>query len=61
MLCPKCGYGQLASKAIEKEPDSDTKERTCGRCGYKFLTVELDVDMFEKLTKKEWYREKIPQ
>lgn len=48
MTCPKCGED---TKVIDSrsETDSIMRIRKCVACDYRFKTIELDNDLFEKI------------
>ena len=48
--CPVC-FG--TTKVIETRPEEDcvNRRRLCLECGHKFSTVEIDMDVYKKLTK----------
>ena len=48
MTCPKCGED---TKVIDSrsECDSVLRTRQCVACDYRFKTIELDNDLFEKI------------
>lgn len=47
MNCPVCG-GKCSQQRISEDPGSIRRYRICRDCGYKFRTVEVDEDYFEK-------------
>ena len=47
MNCPICG-GKCLSKDTHKIVDHIKRNRVCEECGYKFPTIEVDEDYFEK-------------
>lgn len=51
MTCPKCNG---KTKVIESTIDDDsiTRRRACAECGYRFNTVEIDKDLYERLSKR---------
>lgn len=51
MNCPVCGEN---TKVVDSRPDTDNvmRMRKCLVCGYKFKTLEVDDDLFEKLKKQ---------
>ena len=48
MMCPTCGN---QTKVIDSEASSDSvkRRRKCLSCGYRYSTVEIDVDMYNTL------------
>lgn len=55
MTCPKCNG---KTKVIESITDDDsiTRRRECVECGYRFNTVEIDKDLYERLAKRKEVR-----
>lgn len=51
LLCPVCG---AKTKVIDSHPDEDSinRKRKCLGCGYRFLTVEIDKDLYERILKE---------
>lgn len=50
MLCPKCGSEQLS--VIGSKPDEEKsvkRRRICLSCRYRFNTIEVETDEYEKL------------
>lgn len=48
MKCPKCyAYARIVS--TEKMTDSVERLKECKNCGYRFYTVEIDKDLYEKV------------
>lgn len=47
MTCPICGG---KTKIYDSRPDEETvkRRRECLECGYRFPTMEIDADMFER-------------
>ena len=50
MTCPKCNE---KTKVIDSIPNDDSTERRreCVACGYRFSTVEIDKDLYERLVR----------
>lgn len=50
MTCPKCGGATFVK---DSRPDEDTirRRRECAECKYRFSTVEIDIDYYEKCLK----------
>ena len=50
MTCSKCNG---KTKVIDSRTDEDSTERRreCVECGYRFSTVEVDRDLYERLVK----------
>lgn len=48
MTCPKC---YRKTKVVDSRPDEDSIERRreCVHCGYRFSTLEIDRDYYERL------------
>ena len=48
MTCPVCGG---ATKVVDSRPEVDTvhRRRKCKECGYRFSTVEIEVDVKESI------------
>ena len=56
MTCPKCNE---KTKVIDSHTDEDSTERRreCTACGYRFSTVEVDRDFYERMVKQDdkWF------
>lgn len=52
LLCPLCGG---KTKIIDSRPEEDAvnRRRKCLECGYRFLTVEIDKDLYERVFKEK--------
>ena len=52
MTCPKCNE---KTKVIDSHTDEDSTERRreCTNCGYRFSTVEIDRDLYERVTRHD--------
>ena len=50
MECPLCF---CSTKVVDSRPDEDcvNRRRRCISCGYRFSTVEIDMDAYKKLMK----------
>ena len=48
MTCPVCGG---ATKVVDSRPEVDNvhRRRKCKECGYRFSTVEIEVDVKESI------------
>lgn len=48
MTCPMCGG---KTKIYDSRPDEESvkRKRECLECGHRFLTVEIDVDLLERM------------
>ena len=55
MTCPKCNEKTKVIESIT-EDDSITRRRECTKCGYRFNTVEIDKDLYERLSKRKEFR-----
>lgn len=57
MTCPNCNQ---KTKVIDSKTDEDSTERRreCTFCGYRFTTVEIDKDYYERMVKQndKWHR-----
>lgn len=57
MTCPKCNEKTRVIESVTDE-DSTTRRRECITCGYRFSTVEIDKDLYERLVrhndKRQW-------
>jgi Zn ribbon nucleic-acid-binding protein len=51
MTCPNCNG---KTKVVDSRTDEDSTERRreCVECGYRFSTVEVDRDLFERMVKQ---------
>ena len=52
MTCPQCGAETHIINS-RKTCDSVRRRRECCECGYRFTTIEIEQDLFNKLTIKE--------
>lgn len=50
MTCPKCNEKTRVIDSTTDE-DSTTRRRECVACGYRFSTIEIDKDLYERLVK----------
>ena len=50
--CPKCG-GDTIILCKTVECDHLQRRRKCTACNFRFNTIEIDKDMFERLVKKD--------
>lgn len=52
MTCPKCFEN---TKVIDSRPDDETvmRRRECLVCGFRFVTIEIDKDLYERTVKKD--------
>ena len=59
MTCPKCNE---KTKVIDSRSDEDSTERRheCLVCGYRFSTIEIDRDLYERLVKRNDKRQRNP-
>ena len=59
MTCPKC-YEK--TKVIDSRTDDDSTERrrACLGCGYRFSTIEIDRDLYERTVKQIDKRQRNP-
>ncbi len=48
MKCPKCS-GDTRVRDSRPLPDSVSRRRECLVCGFRFSTVEVDVDLYARL------------
>ena len=50
MTCPVCN---AKTKILETRSDSESinRRRQCLRCGFRFSTVEMDKDLYKKISK----------
>ena len=52
MTCPQCG-GETFIINSRKTCDNVRRRRVCRECGHRFSTTEIEIDLLNKLTKKE--------
>lgn len=50
MTCPKCG-GVTFVKDSRSDEDQVRRRRECTECKYRFFTLEIDTDYYEKCLK----------
>lgn len=50
MTCPKCNE---KTRVIDSTTDEDStiRRRECVECGFRFSTIEIDKDLYERLVK----------
>ena len=55
MTCPNCGGN---TKVIDSRPQEDSvyRRRECMVCKKRFSTTEIDLEMYQKITKMEAVR-----
>lgn len=51
LLCPICGK---KTEVIDSRSDCESvsRKRKCLECGYRFCTVEIDEDLYKKISKE---------
>ena len=49
MDCPKC-YGGTKVADSQPQVDSVTRRRRCLSCGYRFSTIEIDIDLYNRMS-----------
>ncbi len=54
MVCPKCG-GNTKVVDSRAEVDCVNRKRQCTDCSYRFLTIEIDEDIYKKVV-CDWIR-----
>lgn len=59
MTCPKCNE---STKVIDSRTDEDSTERRreCVVCGFRFSTVEIDRDLYERMVRQNDKRQRKP-
>lgn len=59
MTCPKCNE---KAKVIDSRSDEDSTERRheCLVCKYRFSTIEIDRDLYERLVRRNDKRQRNP-
>ena len=50
MTCPKCS-DKTRVIDVTADEDSTYRRRECTMCGYRFTTVEVDKDMYERVSR----------
>lgn len=51
MTCPICGGDTRVVDSRNKD-DHKKRRRVCQKCGYKFKTIEIDMDLYLKMEVK---------
>ena len=51
LLCPVCG-GKTEVLDSRSDCESVKRKRKCLECGYRFYTVEIDEDLYKKISKE---------
>lgn len=59
MTCPKCNEKTKVIESITDE-DSTIRRRECLACGYRFSTVEIDKDLYERMVRHDDKRQRNP-
>ena len=56
MLCPKCR--STAKVCLTRQAETETiRIRTCKKCGYRFTTVEFEIEYLDGMDKiSDWFR-----
>lgn len=52
MTCPVCGGDTRIIDSRNKD-DHKKRRRVCQKCGYKFNTIEIDMDLYLKIAYTE--------
>lgn len=52
MTCPQCN-GRTEIYDSRHEDDAVNRKRQCRKCGFRFQTIEIDKDYYERLVKKK--------
>ena len=52
MTCPVCGGDTRIIDSRNKD-DHKKRRRICQKCGYKFNTIEIDMDLYLKMEVKQ--------
>ena len=48
MTCPMCG-GNIKTQHTHDNDDHTTRRRKCVEFGYLFRTIEIDLDLYERM------------
>ena len=59
MTCPKC-YEKTRVIDSRTDEDSTERRRECAACGYRFSTIEIDRDLYERTVKQNDKRQRNP-
>lgn len=51
MTCPKC-CSKTKIWDSRQQDDAKRRRRECLSCGYRFITIEIDEDLYERMIKK---------
>lgn len=51
MTCPKC-CSRTKIWDSRQQDDAKRRRRECLSCGYRFITIEIDEDLYERMIKK---------
>lgn len=57
MTCPNCN-GKTRVIDSTTDEDSTTRRRECTECDYRFSTVEIDKDLYERLVRRNDKRQR---
>lgn len=52
MTCPICN-GKTKVIDSRHEDDSTRRRRECAECGYRFSTIEVDSDLYQRMVKND--------
>ena len=57
MTCPKCcSRTKIWDSRLHE--DCKRRRRECVSCGYRFITIEVDEDLYERMVHHDQYRGK---
>ena len=59
MTCPKCN-GKTEIVDTRADDDAVKRRRQCLECGYRFSTIEIDKDLYERIIKEDDKRQRNP-
>ncbi len=48
MNCPKCGSERIRIVDTKSDSESVIRTRVCKSCGYKYKTIEYELDLYQR-------------
>lgn len=53
MNCPKCGKERVRVFDTARYEESVIRTRVCRSCGYKYKTIEYELDLYQRTEEKK--------
>lgn len=48
MNCPKCGSERIRVVDTKSDRESTIRTRVCKSCGYRYKTIEYELDLYQR-------------